>query len=369
MKCTKKGVIYMIFYISFTLFIIIFHYGLSRINLKVGKIKDFPLAVSMLFLGLLMGMRGASVGTDTFMYGRIYNAYNYYNISNVLRETKYLGWSFYVYVFTRIGIDFHGYMLITSLIMSFLMYKVIIYFFPKKNTCFVVTLFLLMYTYFAMFNTFRYHFAIIILAYGMTKLLQNKKIAYLIYTILAISIHSTMVIGLIFIPIYLVSKYSKSKLNMLFWILIFSLGLFSINIIINLFIKIFPIYSDYLDAAHENLSTTNRGRTIILRVVELLIGIFFFCLMSNEKNLNGRFLIFNLIFANIIGTIFYKRTLMVRLDSILLFLDFISIAYFTQKIEFDKDRLVIKCSIGIAFGILLIIMLKSNYGDIIPYSF
>lgn len=364
-----KGDDLMLFYLGFTALIVALHYGLSRMNLKIGKIKDVPLAISMLLLGLLMGLRGTSVGTDTYMYGNIYNWYKFYDLNTALSDTKSIGWSFYVYILSRMGINYHGYLFISSIIMCFLMYKIISYFFQKNNSCFAVALFLLMYTYFQMFNTFRYHIAIVLLIYGLIKLFQKKRIQYLIFTLLAISFHSTMIIGLVFIPIYIISKHSHSKMNLLLWILIFTVGMFGIDIFINFFIKIFPQYGSYLSTSNETLSSTNNGRTIILRIVELAIGMFFFCMMKKQSNPIEKFLIFNLIFANIVGAIFYKRTLMVRLDSIFLFMDFISIAYFAKKIEFNKDKLIIKGGLAIAFSILLIIMLKGNYGSIIPYTF
>jgi hypothetical protein len=351
----------------------ILYFLVSRINLKIPKIKNLPLLICILLLALFLGMRSTRVGTDTFLYYEIYENYHFFGFDYALRQTKYLGWSIYVFILSSMKFTYHGYLIITSLFMMLLLYSTINFYFSKKEAWFPLILFVLLYSYCLMFNTFRFYFAICLILFSTTKLLQKKYFLFAFFVLLAASIHLTTIVSIVLLPLFLIACSKKSFSHLIPWLFVSLLFLFLCDWLFSIFIKFFPGYAGYFSSSStygETISTKNHGRQAILRIVELFIGIFFvgFC-KSALQNTKGRFLIFLYFFSNLIGLVFYNSTLLSREVSIFLSFDFLTLAYFPKYLSTRKEKFSVVIVFLCLFYSLYYVMLFNNYGGIMPYSF
>lgn len=361
----------MVLYLSLPIVISIVYAFLKKLNLRIGKIRNFALLFCLLLLAIFMGMRGVGVGTDTLLYSNIYNSYRNCSFAFAISQTKYLGWSLYVYILNLFGLDYRLYLFVTSLIMMILCYKTIVFYSNGNQSFLTLLMFMLMYTYCYMFNTFRYYFAIMIVVYSTTMLLDKKFIKFFILVLLATSIHATCVVSLLFLPVWLIVKKPNREFLYVLSVVIFVFLALFINPLFSVFVKVFAGYDIYYSGSQVDLSSTSNGRTLILRLVEIIILVYFLimCNKTLKKNAKYRFLIFIFAIANIAGLFYYDQILINRFFSVLLSFDFITIGCLGLKIEKKQDLVFTIFALCASFAVFYTIMLKGNYGEIIPYNF
>lgn len=219
--------------------------GTLLVYIPFGKDKhriNIYLLITFIGLTLLGGLRGASVGTDTYDYIRIFN-----NIKNYNRLTKLftldieLGYVFLNKLIAVIGGNSQTILFVTSGIISF----GFLYFIKNHSKNIVLSVFLLLtlYYYYASFNAIRQYIAISILINSYRYIKEKDFIGFIFIIILASLFHMS---SLFFIPLYIIGLIKWDYLRVLILIGIFILVYFNLELIIDFGVKLFPKYQKYL---------------------------------------------------------------------------------------------------------------------------
>ena len=158
---------------------------------KKGKFKlnKFFWILSIAVLTIVIGLRKSGVGVDDWQYEQIYNRVRVHGpIVEFLQETMEPGYLILNYIVGIFTSNFQVFLFIVSLISILFYYKAIEY--ERKNVNLFLVVFLfgtIMYLYF--FGIIRLFLASSIIAYSLRYVFEKKSKKFIIFTILATSIH------------------------------------------------------------------------------------------------------------------------------------------------------------------------------------
>ncbi len=340
----------------------------SKKNLSpksLTKQKKVFLLMVFIPLFLIMGYRGVTVGTDTNLYEYLYNVACNRDLSYIFIAND--NSPLYTLYSIFIGKIFGPGNAITVINSFIILLLTAIFIYKNSNHVVISTLlFLEFYHYFYAFNISRQYLAILIIANAFVFLNKKNIWKYLFCCLCATLVHATSIVSLIFIPLmYLDSKNYKKIEKIYFISIIIILLLF--NPIFNIFTSIFPHYSVYISA-----SATSRGRRWILYLMYLIFSLLFYILRKRKVFLENEVKEINsLNLINIVGILLGFFSLNIDVFSRLCNYFFIFIIIFIPKL-FDKfknikTRVLLYVLLIIIMFVPMIILLKDNNGEILPY--
>ena len=207
--------------------------------------QSFFLAILVLFLSIVAGFRGESVGIDTRSY---FYSIDMIGLSDgfVQARASEFGHALFiklVYIFISSP---QAVIFLYALITNFLIIKRLWSLRDKFSFSFSVFLYLCFY-YILTYNTMRQWVAIAIVFYGMKYLFKAKYFSFSVLVLIASTIHTTALISLSLIPIFITyfKRYSN-KHKLAWWGILFSSPLiFGFFIIILENTSIFSQYDRY----------------------------------------------------------------------------------------------------------------------------
>lgn len=348
----------------------------SKLKNKQGLffIVLYPLFVS------IQGFRSYQVGTDTWMFYRDI----FFNFQN---ET-------YSYIFHNSGslvydllqktiFDFTGsYQVQIFFVALCTNFFVFLFFYDNQSSMYqsIVSLYayVCLYFYLNSFNISREMMAMSVALYSWYFLKRNKILRAIIVIFVAIGIHPTAIITLVFIVVYLLK--SNNKKNTIKLMMILNILVLSYQMLLTMFVSYFPKYNMYLNSNRDlNTNDKNSGNFVFLGVFYLLIFIIalvlFFKKNTNyfEKIISYKEIIiyslvvnFNLIFANL--------KFMNRMG---IFFSIFSCLFLPKTIELLIKSMKMKRDFAFTLKLLLILilliplifMLNKNLSDVVPYKF
>lgn len=278
---------------------------LSEISIRLRKksrneILFFLLIIFLICLvpAIFAGIR-YDVGTDFFNYTRIFHQIN----SGLFVQTE----PFYTILNRLVGL-LGGNINTVFFIINFLTVLFIyIFLYDYKESISVglgMFIFLVVF-YNSSLNIIRQILSMSVVLYSYKYIDSNKMIKFLLFSLLAISIHKTAVVTL---PIYFVYNYfaEKKLVNKILIYIIATLLVINYEAVIK-FIALEvlrdPYYLMYLEGSSENLVDVGFGIFLIF-IPPIMIGIFFYKVLKN-KNKSFEFYFFLLIIGFILRLIAY----------------------------------------------------------------
>lgn len=332
----------------------------KRFNLYFG-------ILALIYLSLVLGNRGLSVGTDTFPYYRSFMLQNMPgNDSMDISRFIYNGLSHVVYRYSD-G-SYHIFLLVIGFLTVFFVFLSIKLYFKRFNYLSII-MYLFLCFYLLNFNIARQSLSMSVTLLSLVLILRdNSKLAFVI-SVIAIGIHSTAIITLV----YYSFKFLKWNLRkVLILIPIIGIALLFVDMFISIFSNFFSHYQIYFQKETEfvHLSTTNIIRCILFT----LIGLVAMLVIKNTKRKIGNDFYF-LLFLNNTGALIYlilsHSLLYTRIAQYFTLVNIIFIPY----LFYELDRCSINKYLKLLFkvivvGISLALVMYTIYinsGEIIPY--
>lgn len=336
----------------------------GRFGFLIDKNKFFAF-LSCAHLGLLMALRGASVGTDTQLYSRLYEQiarsenmfsviksapiYVVYNkaVSLITNETQW------IVVFNA---------LVIMIGIGVFIYK------NSSNAVMSIYFYITLYFYFKSFNISRQFIAVVLVANSYYFLKNNNIRKYLILIFAAIFIHNTAVVGLILFPLKLV-KWTNIKIY--FLAIATTIAMMSFDKLLLIFLRIFPRYKMYLINSTTSISDVSQGKKILVTFFYLAIVVLcmFYLTYKKQNELTNElyFLTAIMTIAVVIGIVFYNNILISRIE---IYFSLFIIIYIPLVIKLvGKSKLFWYCSFMVITAIPMIVQLRGNISGVVPYNF
>lgn len=170
----------------------------SFINPKKQSIYYFA---SFCVLFILIGFRGYEVGTDTPAYNRIFH-----NIESGIEGRYEVGYVYINKLIAYINGDFSHLLMLTGL-----MFLTPIFYTSKKispNPMLSIFSFYTLYYYFSIYNIIRSSLAVALIFFGVTFLLNNKKLWFTFIVLIASTFHIS---ALLCLPLVFIEKLPNNK--------------------------------------------------------------------------------------------------------------------------------------------------------------
>lgn len=236
----------------------------------------------MVMLCLISGLRGSIGGYDYRAYHKVFDGMptlNNFDFQTIhLNEYAYnleKGFLFYVSFIKTLGINFYGFIFITSLIFYLLLYFGIRKY--TKNFTLFILFFLYKIFFWQTFVILRQAFCMVAFIYMIDMIKKGQIVRYMILTLLLMNIH---VSSLIFIPIYFLKYLKISKKTLKILLIIFLptllLSIFNISILdlLNYITNILPT-SIVKTRLLEILSRDNSVSLSLFNTIEYYLLMFF----------------------------------------------------------------------------------------------
>lgn len=336
---------------------------------KIKEKKKLLLYMYVLQLGLISGLRNYSVGIDTQLYHNIFLRTVDSSLTNTLSSDKFIGYSFLMKI---IGSFSNNSYTIFLLVISMITISLLLLVSYKIEDCSIyLTTFFFMtfYYYYQSLNISRQYLAIsLVIAsfYFYTK----KRIAFSsIIFIVAILIHSTSIIAIIF-PILYKMKWSTKKYTLIAIITFFIAVLYPV--LSNIFARFFTSYDIYVSPTSDFSSNGGRILLVIFYGLILSMGIIY---TSRTKNYSQFFMTIQavIVISFVLGLVFSSNQLMMRIQ---IYFEIFLIYYIPLLFGGYESGYNIKKPFFLYLIIPIMwisiipffIQLLNNYGRIIPYN-
>jgi len=226
--------------------LVINNHGKSLISFRI---------VSILTIGLLIGLRAESVGVDTAYYNVFFREFSYFDLSSIFQNQFEPGFSILTLILKRLGsgeIIFHT---TFALLCLFFFYQ----FYKKNNQLLHLAVFFAFTTgfVFLMMNGVRQVIAIAIISLSIKHIYTKQFVRYALLIILASLFHYS---ALLMLPIYLLSLVKN--INYKIWILLFIITIFinpfnyldQFTMVLSVFPKNYANYLGSLELAESKFS-------------------------------------------------------------------------------------------------------------------
>lgn len=239
------------------------------------------ISIDILVLMLIVLFRDKSIGTDYRTYYSIISELKNTGFGDIFRFAN----SHYIEVgfcfFTKACLSIWNEPLFVFAVIYLIIFISVVYFAKSNNVSefFALYLFVTFSMYNQSFNVLRQYFAAALILLMIIYATKDKVIASIILFLLAISIHSSAFIGIVFLPLcFIKTDISKFCIAFVFISLIISkIGLPIIHFLVR-----FSGYEKYL---YKELSSET-GIGLIMNIIFFAIFIYFKNNMENKKNYN-----------------------------------------------------------------------------------
>lgn len=173
------------------------------INKDSAKLNKTLLAVSGVYLLLLMGLRSCYIGDDTYRYCLAYLKYSSYGIEEMLAQGTNYGFTAFTKLISLISpYDYSFYLMTVSTVITLSLVRFLSR--HAKNMLFSQMMLLsLGFVYFFM-TSIKQTLAISILLFAYTALSERKIVRFLLLVLLAATFHNTAIVFLIALPAALI---------------------------------------------------------------------------------------------------------------------------------------------------------------------
>lgn len=221
----------------------------SKIESKSKLRYVVAILIAALPLSIVAGLRDLSVGTDSYNYAMIFREIYNYSFLECVLQTKFEP-VFVLYVKTvsvifgeDVGITFFAAEFISLVVLFFAFLNIK----DKLNPCFAFFIYFLTF-YHSSLNVIRQGLALSFIAFMLAKLMNKKYIQASIALAVAVGIHLSSIIAVLFLcAAFLLKNYKYLSLKRLFYfyayLAIFGVFFIGWNYIFNL--SIFASYSKY----------------------------------------------------------------------------------------------------------------------------
>ena len=331
------------------------------------KNRKLFLICSFSFLAVIASLRANTVGSDVANYQNIFES----TINGYTPDTRYPVYVTYSHIVGLVSQNPYAITIANSLVICSLI-GIFIYR-SGVHSLYSTFLFVGMYFYGDSLNGARQYIAVGLIANAFLFILNKKWMQYILLTVLAIGIHSTAILSLIFIPIVVV-KWTRKNIFMFFVIIIVISLLY--NRIISLFYIIFPQYSIYSNQQFLSTIPTQGTGMIVIYYLFLLCLFLVFLYVINSYNLQLTSVEIKIILSYsislLLSIIFFKNVLMIRMLWYFSILGIICFPIIIDKVSalFKKDkqaRVVIFSLFFVIIFFAYVIQLKKGIDEIVPY--
>ena len=299
--------IYIIILVLFTLALFL------EFSQKINK----KLVVFFLFFILLVLSiyRDSTVGTDVSNYEYIYYKLFEIPLLEVIKNSdgSYI-YDIYSKLLSYLFKSPHAITMVNSSIILSIMYFLIIKLsrFPILSTYLYYTLYIFFYNW----NAARQSLAICVSLLAFYFFYNNKKSISYSLIIISILIHNTAVVTIIY-PLIFSINWNRRRIIYLMCLSPLIISFY--NLILEVFINIFPRYNMYFSSGTYSFSDVGEGKKIILSFYYLfLIIIYLFFINKDNKKLYNRqvlSIVAILTIGTILGVFFYNNLLMARIET------------------------------------------------------
>jgi len=343
----------MIIYIIAILLLITIAVCIFGMKLKINRDKEIFLIIAFIILTFISGFRAIEVGTDTKSYIELFNRL-LIGIKDTHNEYGYVIFNNLVGLFSK---NPNAIIIATSIfinlgILSFIYYN-------SKNVWLSVYLYITMYYYFFSFNYVREFMAIALVVNSYYFLKKKKIFLFLLFITLAVSFHTTAIIGLLLYFAY----WKSSNLKVIY--LIFGISivfLFKFDVIMSYFFQYFPRYNVYSGSYLDR----SGGIMIIVLYFLIFITLVFFKSRSNNSEYNTMIIISCISAAlSIIG---YKHFIFVRPALYFYIFSIIIIPEIISRFK-PKNRHLVLLLICVTSFMYMLYYFNNNWHNVLPYGF
>ena len=356
------------------LFLIIFNSFFFRKNKKIYIVSSF------IILFLVQSLRKYTVGIDLLgHYSSNYIKFASMNWSEIFNLCKagssYYDAGFIIFMkgLSLISKNVQWFIIATSAINCGLIGRYI--YKHSENYVMETILFIASYSYFMYMNIIAQSIAISIILFGYSYL-ENKKIfKYIITVLIASLIHSSAIIGLIFIPLFYL-KNNKSNIRKV--IILSFIGVLFINNIMPFILKyIFPQFAFYFKNKNSSMMDGIRIVHLLLYFLFFIIG-YYYIYIKNKENYNredsgkkGSFLLYMTIISVACRFLVSNSYIFSRMGFYFYPFSYSLVAYSMKKETSKKlllrNKLLLYFILLFTF-IILLKTLETSYG-VLPYKF
>lgn len=362
------------FYSLVIVFVSVFSFLASKV--KGDNAKVFVILIISI-LTCVAGFRGITVGIDTIRYLEVIENIHSMIGTNRIKPMEF-GYAYYVIFLTSIIKNSQIVLLVSALITNSLIVIRLWTFRNKISFSFAVFLYTTLY-FIMTLNTMRQWIAIAIVFFSVIYLFEEKYLKFTLIVLLASTFHTSVLVSLILIPIFLVYKRKISIKSKKYFLLsiVFSPAIIMISF---LFLRLTPAISQY-----EHYFRNPDFDFSISWFFRVTLILFLFIFINPKKN-QEKYSSVNIIERNKITDIeFYKIMrlitavgLMIRAIGLFyeytaragLYLSFFEIVLFSFVIKSRNYGQLIRILL-ITFSLLNIylVMKDSGYGQIPYYPF
>lgn len=241
-----------------------------------NNVKDnIYLFISFGVFNFLVANRAVTVGNDTMTYATLFNTISKSNIDTL--EMRYEKGFIYLNKILSFIWDDPQILFITASLIVMISFGVYIKRY-SQNIWLSVMLFFTFGYYSGSNNTIRQFIAISIILWSYEYIFKRKLIKFIIVVLIASQFHST---AIIFLAAYPLSRLKLNKKNTLFLLGGAGVGYIAFDIIFQLFLNVFPVYSYYIGS--EYMTGDIRLASVMNFLVLVIIGLLYWITKDNKK--------------------------------------------------------------------------------------
>jgi hypothetical protein len=186
---------------------------------KYQKLNKLFVVMAILIPSIIAGLRDSSIGTDVTVYGISFferalhsgGLFSFLNLQRLLGHTD-MGYNIIVYLVSRVTKDYHWSFFVFQLITQMAFYIGV----KRCNKIYSTSVWLGMlliqislYNY--SLNIMRQMLAVSLVFLASTFLLEANYKLFVVFTVLAVLMHSSGIIGFILLPVYIILERYKEK--------------------------------------------------------------------------------------------------------------------------------------------------------------
>lgn len=344
------------------LYFLIYAHGDKKSNSK--RILFLFLSFSLLFF--IMGFRTEQVGTDTELYCTIFDNIKKMNFSNIINSMdSSILYVLYNKIVSLVSLQRNSIIISNSFLICFFSF-LFIYNNSKKNVLIPVLLFMCFYHFFSAMNISRQYIAVMIVANAYYYLKNDRKKMFLLLCLSATLIHNTAIVSFVLFPLFYLKMNKK---NIIFYLIIVSFLVVFLDKFLIIFSSIFTHYEIYFQ--NNLLNDVGQNRKIIITLIYFFFEILMIIILNSKKNIESSekkniyfFIVINAL-SIILGIVSLKIMLFSRME---IYFSIFAIIYIPYILSFFKDKILILFLFTIIMLIPMVLQLRSNNSEVLPYN-
>lgn len=359
----------MIYFISISLFMLA--NGLWILSKKREYRKSSIFLFQVISFGSLLlfsGCRGLAIGTDTSMYVRCFENMNGFSDYSLYSWRFEPGYRFFMSLISTLWNDAHALLFISSLVTLVLFFILC----KKRSTVpwYSIMIFVFLMYYYNSMCLLRQYIAIMIIGIAFNFLGDKKYVNYILFTLLAISFHSSAAITFVILPL---TKLKLTKNRRWIYIICALACAFLFNEILVLAIKILPQYANYITSDYYQENQLGVFLKILMWFVLFLVvsSTFNGLVEKDREDTWNKIEYLCALLALIITITALNGAILERMGIYFSFLFCISIPNSLQRLK--KRKLKYQWAFVILLGCivynLVIFMFRPYWSGVLPYVF